>query len=71
MKTLKQISEQYKSKTLDGRDLNCLAPFISSSQLGDFGLPENIITANFVMSVENTYGRITYRIITDTGVRKK
>lgn len=37
MKTLKQIKEQYKSKTLDGRDLNRLAQFIPEKQLKGFG----------------------------------
>lgn len=37
MKTLKQVSEQYKSETLDGRDLNRLAKFIPFNQLDKFG----------------------------------
>lgn len=38
MKSLQQIKEQYKSKTIDGRDLNRLAQFIPEDQLADFGL---------------------------------
>jgi hypothetical protein len=38
MKTLKQIEKDYKSETLDGRDLNRLAQFIPENQLGKFGL---------------------------------
>jgi translation elongation factor EF-G len=38
MKTLKQIKEEYKSKTIDGRDLSRLAQFIPESELKDFGI---------------------------------
>ena len=38
MKTLEQIKNQYKSQTLDGRDLYRLARFIPEDQLGDYGL---------------------------------
>ena len=38
MKTLEQISESYKSNTLDGRDLNRLAQFIPFNMLSFFGL---------------------------------
>lgn len=38
MKTLKQVKELYKSKTLDGRDLNRLSQFIPEKELKDFGL---------------------------------
>lgn len=38
MKTLEQIAEQYKSETLDGRDLNRLAQFIPFNMLASFGL---------------------------------
>lgn len=38
MKSLKQIAAEYKSKTLDGRDLYRLARFIPEEQLKDFGL---------------------------------
>lgn len=38
MKTLEQVKEQYKSETLDGRDLNRLMQFIPEDQLKDFGL---------------------------------
>lgn len=38
MKTLEQISESYKSNTLDGRDLNRLAQFIPFNMLSSFGL---------------------------------
>ncbi|MBT2142728.1 MULTISPECIES: hypothetical protein [unclassified Rhodanobacter] len=47
MKTLEQIASQYKSNTLDGRDLNRLMDFIPENQLGDFGItlkPEYIGT---------------------------
>lgn len=37
MKTIQQIQEQYKSQTLDGRDLIRLAQFIPEDQLKDFG----------------------------------
>jgi len=38
MKTLQQVKEQYKSQTLDGRDLTRLMDFIPESELKDFGL---------------------------------
>lgn len=38
MKTLKQIASQYKSNTLDGRDLYRLAQFIPEAMLPEFGL---------------------------------
>lgn len=38
MKTLEQIKTDYKSKTLDGRDLYRLMQFIPEDQLADFGL---------------------------------
>lgn len=38
MKTLEQIASEYKSETLDGRDLNRLVQFIPESQLADFGM---------------------------------
>ena len=38
MKTLEQISEFYKSNTLDGRDINRLAQFIPFKMLSSFGL---------------------------------
>ena len=38
MKTLQQIKENYKSETLDGRDLHRLFQFIPEDQLSDFGL---------------------------------
>ena len=38
MKTLAQVKEQYKSNTIDGRDLNRLFQFIPESELGDFGI---------------------------------
>lgn len=38
MKTLQQVKEQYKSNTLDGRDISRLAQFIPEAELGDFGL---------------------------------
>jgi len=38
MKTLEQVKDQYKSNTLDGRDLNRLFQFIPEDQLEDFGL---------------------------------
>jgi len=41
MKTLQQIKELYKSKTLDGRDLYRLADFIPEDQLKDFGITLN------------------------------
>ena len=38
MKKLEQIKEQYKSNTLDGRDLHRLMQFIPESDLKHFGL---------------------------------
>lgn len=38
MKTLKQIATDYKSETLDGRDISRLSQFIPFDQLADFGL---------------------------------
>lgn len=38
MKTLEQIKDEYKSQTLDGRDLNRLSSFIPEANLKDFGL---------------------------------
>lgn len=38
MKTLDQIAKNYKSQTLDGRDLNRLATFIPFDKLKSFGL---------------------------------
>lgn len=38
MKTLEQIKAEYKSSTLDGRDLQRLAGFIPELELIDFGL---------------------------------
>lgn len=38
MKTLDQIAAEYKSETLDGRDLYRLAQFIPESRLGEFGI---------------------------------
>jgi len=38
MKTLEQIKEDYKSETLDGRDIGRLAQFIPEEQLKGFGL---------------------------------
>jgi hypothetical protein len=38
MKTLEEIKTQYKSETLDGRDLNRLAQFIPEAELKDFGM---------------------------------
>lgn len=38
MKTLQQIKENYKSQTLDGRDLGRLMQFIPESELKDFGI---------------------------------
>lgn len=38
MKTLQQIKETYKSKTIDGRDLSRLMQFIPESELKYFGL---------------------------------
>lgn len=41
MKTLKEVKEQYKSNTIDGRDFTRLAQFIPESELADFGLEIN------------------------------
>ena len=38
MKTLKQIKKDYKSRTLDGRDLIRLMEFIPEKDLTDFGI---------------------------------
>lgn len=38
MKTLEQIKNEYKSLTLDGRDLFRLSQFIPEEELSDFGL---------------------------------
>lgn len=38
MKTLEQIKSDYKSKTLDGRDLGRLIQFIPEKELSDFGI---------------------------------
>lgn len=38
MKTLEQIKRDYRSETLDGRDLYRLAQFIPADELVDFGL---------------------------------
>ena len=38
MKTLQQIKNQYKSETIDGRDLHRLAQFIPEKELKDFGI---------------------------------
>lgn len=38
MKTLEQVKQGYKSKTLDGRDLSRLAQFIPENELKDFGI---------------------------------
>lgn len=38
MKTLKQVKEQYKSKTLKGRYLHRLMQFIPEDELKDFGI---------------------------------
>lgn len=38
MKTLEQVKKEYKSKTIDGRDLSRLAQFIPEKELIDFGL---------------------------------
>jgi len=57
MKTLEQIKKQYKSQTLDGRDLLRLSQFIPEEQLKDFGLEmqeENIGThTNIEFTKEN------------------
>ena len=41
MKTLEEISNEYKSDSLDGRDLNRLAQFIPEEMLEKFGLTLN------------------------------
>lgn len=41
MKTLQEIKENYKSNTIDGRDLTRLAQFIPENELKDFGLTIN------------------------------
>lgn len=41
MKTLEQIAENYKSQTLDGRDLNRLVQFIPEDMLPKFGMELN------------------------------
>lgn len=38
MKTLEQIVKEYKSETLDGRDLNRLAEFLPFDMLKQFGI---------------------------------
>ncbi len=38
MKTLDEIQQEYKSETIDGRDLHRLAQFIPRERLADFGL---------------------------------
>lgn len=38
MKTLEQIKQMYKSKTIDGRDLIRLCEFIPRNELKDFGI---------------------------------
>jgi len=38
MKTLDQVRDEYKSNTLDGRDLHRLMRFIPEGQLIDFGI---------------------------------
>lgn len=38
MKTLDQIAQEYKSQTLDGRDLYRLAQFVPEERLSEFGL---------------------------------
>ena len=38
MKSLQQIKEQYKSNTIDGRDLHRLMQFIPEAELIEFGL---------------------------------
>lgn len=38
MKTLEQIAKEYKSETLDGRDLTRLSIFIPYNMLKDFGI---------------------------------
>ncbi len=38
MKSLQQVKENYKSETLDGRDITRLAQFIPEPELKDFGI---------------------------------
>lgn len=38
MKTIEQIKKEYKSNTLDGRDLNRLAEFLSEEDLKEMGI---------------------------------
>ena len=38
MKTIEQVKNLYKSKTLDGRDLHRLMQFIPENELSDFGI---------------------------------
>lgn len=38
MKTLEQIAKEYKSETIDGRDLSRLAQFVPFDMLGEFGI---------------------------------
>ena len=38
MKTLQYIKENYKAKTIDGRDIDRLAQFIPENELKDFGI---------------------------------
>lgn len=38
MKSLQQVKEQYKSETLDGRDITRLVQFIPEDELIDFGV---------------------------------
>lgn len=38
MKTLEQVKKEYKSNTVDGRDLSRLMQFIPENELSDFGL---------------------------------
>lgn len=41
MKSLEQIASDYKSETIDGRDLTRLAQFIPFNKLADFGFKPN------------------------------
>ena len=38
MKTIEQVINEYKSETIDGRDLNRLADFLTVDQAANFGL---------------------------------
>lgn len=38
MKTLQQVKENYKSKAIDGRDIDRLFQFIPENELPDFGI---------------------------------